>query len=114
MPNQARGDVSKRLETRGEVGKDRILSIRSHRSKVASYLAFDVYFAEGCLAKAFKNTGGFSYFHADGLPALVVSLSFENMLCTMGFEKFTASIVVVEAELIREEAKRDIHIAARC
>jgi hypothetical protein len=64
--------------------------------QAGSYLAFDVYFAE---------------FYADNSFVPIVDLLFKSVLSTMGFKEFTAADIVLEAELVRKEAERDVHIA---
>lgn len=49
---------------------------------------------------------GFSNLHAE----LVVVFCFNNVLCTVRLEKFTACFIVVEAKFISEEAERDISV----
>jgi hypothetical protein len=78
-----------------------------------SYLALDVYSAERGLTQAFKDTGGFFDFYANRAAARVVAPLFKKVLGTFGFEKFTAGIIGLEAELVREEAEHDSCIPTR-
>jgi hypothetical protein len=72
--------------------------------RVSSYLALDVYFPEGSGTKALENSGSFSNLDS-------VGLDLDNILRTVGLEKFTTNVIVVEAKLVSEEAKRNISIS---
>ena len=69
----------------------------------SSYLALDVYFAEGRSPKAIEESGGLSDFHSIGLIV-------DDALRTVGLEKFTTDVIVVEAKLISEESQCNVSI----
>jgi hypothetical protein len=71
--------------------------------KAFLYLALNVYFAEGRSSELFEVVSSFPQLHTE----LLVALVFNNTLGTVRLEEFTAHVIVVEAELVSKEAKRD-------
>jgi hypothetical protein len=70
-------------------------------------LALDVYFAERSGTLAFEQGCGFS----DSDAILMVALVFNNVLCTVRLEEFTAYFIVVESKFVSEETECDIYVS---
>jgi hypothetical protein len=70
-------------------------------------LALDVYFPEGSGTKALENSGSFSNLDS-------VGLDLDSILRTVRLEEFTTDVIVVEAKLVSEEAKRNVSISMSC
>lgn len=73
-------------------------------------MALDVYFAECGGTQAFELRCGFS----DPDTILTIAFVFNDVLCTVGFEEFTAYLIVVETKFVSEEAECDIYISTAC
>lgn len=76
-----------------------------------SYLAFDVYFAKCGGTKALEECGSVSNFHTELHAIVFVGFLLDDILCTMGFDKFTTRIIVVEAEFVSEESQCYVSIS---
>jgi hypothetical protein len=70
-------------------------------------LALDVYFPEGSSTKALEKSGSFSNLDS-------VGLGLDSILHTVRLEEFTTDVIVVEAKLVSEEAKRNVSISMSC
>lgn len=81
---------------------------------VSSYLALDVYFAEGSGTKLFEKRCTFADLYSVLFAGFLVELLFHDILGAMRFEKFTAYFIVVESELISKEAQSDTNVTVAC
>jgi hypothetical protein len=80
----------------------------------SSYLALDVYFAEGSGTKLLKKRCAFADFYSVLFPGLLVELFLDDVLGAMRLEEFTADFIVVESELISKEAQGDTNVTVAC
>jgi|SRR5690242_13556321 len=88
--------------------------VRRRRRCWNSYLAFDVYFAEGARTKLLEQRRTLANFHSILPAGLLVGLLFDDSLGAMRLEEFTACFIVVEGELISQKAQRDTNVTIVC
>ena len=81
---------------------------RKQSIPVDSNLPFDVYFAESLRPKALKETCSLSNLHSE----LRIAVHYA-VLRAVGFEELATRVIVLEAELISEEAQRNVSISAK-
>jgi hypothetical protein len=74
----------------------------------ASYLPFDVYFAECSSTKAFEKPRGLGNLHSVMATVLVIGPFFDKWFGIVRLEEFTASAIVLKAQFISEEAEGNI------
>jgi hypothetical protein len=80
----------------------------------SSYLALDVYFAEGSGTELLKKRCTFANLYSVLFPGLIVELLLDVVLGAMRLEEFTAYFIVVESELISKEAQSDTNVTVAC
>lgn len=85
-----------------------------HRRYSSSYLTLDVYFAERSGTQLFKMRRSFTDLHPVLLAGFFVELLLDHILGAMRLEEFTTYCIVVEAELISQEAQSDTNITVVC
>ena len=67
-------------------------------------MALDVYFAERSRTKLLEMRRSLANFYTILLAGSFVKLFFDDILCAVRLKEFTAYFIVVEAELISQEA----------
>ena len=79
-------------------------------SCAGSYLAFDVYFTERRGTKVLEERCTFS----DLDSKLVAVFRFDEVLRTVGIEKFTTCFIVLEAKFVSNETKGNMRVSVNC
>ena len=57
---------------------------------------------------------GLAGLHPELVATLSVGFLFDDILCAMRFEEFTACFVVIECELISQKSEGNVNVASAC